>query len=182
MRASAALRTLAVVVCLTPIAASFPLHRSWEAVATYSARPSYDHAVMSSLGDPLPWGAWASALVALALAFTVPQYLSKRATHGPVPVGADHEWLEARRAQAYVVRFAWALAFTIPAVLIALTLIRPAMSLGLSGIWRCWQGPHEYAPILLGAALVLASCRPRSKTCELNLLSVRFPARTRRSP
>lgn len=161
MRAFAAFRTLAVVVCLTPIAASFPLHKSWQAVATYSARPPYDHAFMSSFSDPLPWAAWASALVALSMAFTVPEQISKRANRGLVPVRAHSEWLEARRAQTYAIRIACALAFAIPAVLIALALMRPAMSLGLNGIWRRWQGPHEYVPILLGAAVVLASCRPR---------------------
>jgi hypothetical protein len=94
-----------------------------------------------SLGD---W--WAAALVALALAFKIPNYLSDRAARRPVPLEAGRNRIEARRAQAYVFRLAWALAFTAPAVFIALALMRPAMSLSLNGIWRCWQGPHEYAP------------------------------------
>jgi hypothetical protein len=153
-----------VAVCLAPIAASFPLYKSWQAVASYPGRPPYDHAVMSSFSGPLPWGGWAAALGALVLAFKIPKYLSERPTRRNMPKGAGPNWSHARRVQAHVVALAWSLAFATPAVLIALTLMRPAMSLSLNGIWRSWQGPHEYAPILLGAAAVIALCRPRNLT------------------
>jgi hypothetical protein len=128
----------------------------------HEGRPPYDHAVMSSLSGPFPWGGWAAALVALVLAFKVPRYLSERPARRPMPSGAGFNWIHARRVQAHVVALAWSLAFATAAVLIALSLMRPAMSLSLNGIWRFWQGPHEYVPILVGAAAVTASCRPRN--------------------
>jgi hypothetical protein len=135
-----ALRILSACVCLAPIGIAAPLRGIWTLMATQPGKPDYHHVLMSTWQDPLPWRLWTTCALFLVLAVVM-----------------------ARRAAALVqspaVRLLGCLVCITPPILLALHHALPRRTFtSVQGYWTDFAGPHEYVPVLLGAAAVLFLC------------------------